>query len=73
VAKPMTELRSWHCGDLIGYQRHVTLSPLASFGSMTGRTNGASVEFVVSPHMVMDFVASKASLCTMTTGRGLPA
>ena len=48
-------------------------SPLRSLGTTSSLNNGASVSSVVKAQTVMDAVASKASSCTMTTGRGFPA
>jgi hypothetical protein len=48
-------------------------NPLRGLGSTGSRNNGASVSSLVKAHMVIEFVASKLSSCTITTGRGFPA
>jgi hypothetical protein len=53
--------------------RHVMRNPLRGLGSTGSRNNGASVWSLVKAHMVIEFVASKLSSCTITTGRGFPA
>ena len=53
--------------------RHLLRNPLRRLGSTGSLNNGASVSSLVKAHMVMKFVASKLSSCTITTGRGFPA
>ena len=55
-------------------RRHGALEAVALVGRRPAmRKSGASVGSVVKAQMVIDSVASKASSCTMTTGRGFPA
>lgn len=54
-------------------KREALERPLRSVGSISIRSNGASVGSVVNTHRVIEFVESKRSSCTITAGRGLPA
>jgi len=54
-------------------RRQGVRSPFCSLGATETRNNGAWVGSVVNAQTVMEFVASKRSSCTITTGRGLPA
>jgi hypothetical protein len=47
-------------------------SPLRSVGSMSMRSNGASVGSVVNAQSVIELVWPNLSSCTMTAGRGFP-
>ena len=53
--------------------RHVIRNPLRELGSTGSRNSGASVSSLVKAQMVTEFIASKLSSCTTTTGRGFPA